>query len=270
MISEGKIITQAEKQTTSTAEADLSALLIELNEQYRNVFMANIDGNLFIYRSLGRSEYKEIMQNTEIDDFTKEDVICDVCTLFPQNFDFANCAAGIPGQLTEQIIKNSLLDSMATRKNILIYYRQEMYSLDEQISCLIHEAFPRFDIEEIEAWDVERTTKYLSRAEWILQNLRGVPFTDYLDLFEDPDENADMMPPDESEAPVAQQEAPQPKNGRRKLTPEQERELAELKRKIPEIDWDNDSIMTGQIMKEGVNTISPALRTPDMMPDGAR
>lgn len=266
MISDGKIITQSE--TAPLTETDLTSLFISFTEQYRNVFIANVGEQVFIYRSLGRSEYKEIIQNEALDDFTREDVICDVCTLFPENYDFSKCAAGIPGKLTKEILRNSLLDKLSARRDVLLYYRQEMYSMDEQISCLIHEAFPRFDIEEIESWDVEKTTKYLSRAEWILQNLRGVPFNDYIDLFtdEDEDEDIDALPESDEPSPMEQVKVA----GKRKLSPEEQKQLEELKRKIPEIDWDNDAVMTGRVMSESVNTISPALRTPDMMPDGVR
>ena len=33
-------------------------------------------------------------------------------------------------------------------------------------------------LEEIENWDVATAAKYLSRAEWILHNINGVPFKD--------------------------------------------------------------------------------------------
>ena len=36
----------------------------------------------------------------------------------------------------------------------------------------------RKDIEIVEQWDVEKTMKYLSRAEWTLHNLRGIPLKD--------------------------------------------------------------------------------------------
>ena len=53
-----------------------------------------------------------------------------------------------------------------------------MYDLDNQITCMINEAFPNIDIEEIENWDVEKTMKYFTRAEWKLHNLRGISFID--------------------------------------------------------------------------------------------
>lgn len=52
-----------------------------------------------------------------------------------------------------------------------------MYDLDNQITAIIAEAF-NLDIEIVEQWDVEKTMKYLSRAEWTLHNLRGIPLKD--------------------------------------------------------------------------------------------
>ena len=51
---------------------------------------------------------------------------------------------------------------------------------------------------------------------------------------------------------------------RERLTPEK---LAELKRNFPEIDWEHDTLMSEgeDAMYDNVDTVAPALRTPDMM-----
>ena len=60
-------------------------------------------------------------------------------------------------------------------EEIILDYREEMYMYDFQVDCIIHEAFPEFPIEEIQAWNNFKTMFYLSRAEFILKELRGVP-----------------------------------------------------------------------------------------------
>ena len=157
---------------------DITELFIDFSEKYRNVFVYQIEEHVFIYRALGRREYKDILFSDGFTDLEKEEIICKQCLLYPDpdDFDWENCDAGIPTQLRKNILENSYLDSLESRDNLKNYYRMEMYDLDNQISCIINEAFPNNDIEEIEKWDVEKTTKYLSRAEWILHNLRGIPF----------------------------------------------------------------------------------------------
>lgn len=169
-----KIVTERSKPV------DITSLFLSLSDEYRNVFILQLEDNVMIYRSIGRKAYKDILLNKELTDLQKEEVICRECLLYPDpdTFDWENCDAGIPTQLRKAILKNSYLESVEDRELLKKYYRSEMYDLDNQITCMINEAFPNIDIEEIENWDVEKTTKYFTRAEWKLHNLRGISFID--------------------------------------------------------------------------------------------
>ena len=52
---------------------------------------------------------------------------------------------------------------------------KKMQNVDRQISCIIHEAFPEYDIEDIDNWNMLRTTDFLIRSEWILRTIQGKP-----------------------------------------------------------------------------------------------
>ncbi len=151
---------------------DYNALFLKFCQEYRNVFMFHSDDQFFIYRALGRGEYKEILKNPALTDLDREEVICDTCVLYPEGYDWETCEAGLPTVMSTEILKKSYLTDLDERANLHAFYRSEMYDLDNQITCIIHEAFPQYEMEDIDKWDVEKTTKYLSRAEWILQNLR--------------------------------------------------------------------------------------------------
>ena len=159
---------------------DITSLFLRFSDEYRNVFILQLENNVMIYRSIGRKAYKDILLNKELTDLQKEEVICRECLLYPNpdTFDWENCDAGVPTQLRKAILKNSYLESIEDRELLKKYYRSEMYDLDNQITCMINEAFPNIDIEEIENWDVEKTIKYFTRAEWKLHNLRGISFID--------------------------------------------------------------------------------------------
>lgn len=241
---------------------DITSLVLELQQQHRNVFIHQIDGEVFIFRTLGRGEYKELLMDQRISDLEKEEVMCETCLLWPEQYDFQDCDAGVPATLAQAIMKNSFLDSVESRKAILNYYRDEMFDLDEQITCIINEAFPNFDIEEISHWDVEKTTKYLSRAEWKLHNLRGIPFHDIGEamesFYEAANEQAQQQPQTEE---LGVEEKTNTRGGKKeKLSPEK---LAELKAKYPEIDWDNDAVLQegmDALKNKDFDTSSPALR----------
>lgn len=251
---------------------DISGIYFKLKEKYRNVYMTQIGDQIFFYRSIGRKEFRTIVDDDEMNDFQKENVICDVCTLYPVNYDWSNCDAGIPSVLCEAIRKNSYIDSIETRQKLLGYYRSEMYDLDEQITCIINEAFPQYDIEEIEEWDVEKTTKYLSRAEWKLHHFRGLQFVQPEGDFANGQQEVEKTPAPETSKTEnnANESAPnvsvwRSNKGKTKLTPDKIREMEEFARKFPELNVMEDSGLDGvEGLAQEPSTIAPALRTPNM------
>ena len=262
-------------------ELDIMQLYLQLKDKYRNVFIYQFGDQVYFYKSLGRKDYKIISENRDLNDFQKENVICDHCVLYPQNIDWNEVEAGIPEKLTEMILKNSFLDSLEARQKLLAFYRTEMYDLDNQISCLINEAFPQFDLEDIEEWGVEKTTKYLSRAEWKLHNLRGLAFVEPEGNFSS---HEAIQHQQQEQRPVQkQQSSSQQKtskddrtttsstsirgNDKRtsKLTPEKIKEMQEFQKRFPEINVFGDEVLNNGF--KGMDGIpidvgSPALRTP--------
>lgn len=254
---------------------DITELFIEFSEKYRNVFVYQIEENVFIYRALGRREYKDILLNEDFTDLEKEELICRQCLLYPSpdDFDWDNCDAGLPTQLRKNILENSYLDSLESRDILKNYYRMEMYDLDNQISCIINEAFPYLDIEEIEKWDVEKTMKYLTRAEWTLHNLRGIPFREPQGGFINGSNGKNIPDDTEKESQEKEEKKSTIRGGSReaKLTPERIEDkngmsYEEFRRKFPQFAHDS-------VMEKGadlafstaptVDTKSYALRTPE-------
>lgn len=262
---------QVDTETTQPETFDITEIFLTLKEQHRNVFIYQADSQVFIYRSLGRSEYKNILTDEQFDDFAKEELICQICTLWPEEYDFDNCSAGIPTVLTKSILKNSYLDGDNARRGVLDYYRKEMFDLDNQVTCLINEAFPQFDIEEIEAWDIDRTTKYLSRAEWKLHNLRGLPFIQAQgDFYENKngedqqEQERTAVHTEELSRPITVNKEEKEKTNlrggsREKLTPEK---LAQLRAQFPDIDWtaDNGAQGVDGLAQDSIDVTAPALR----------
>jgi hypothetical protein len=234
---------------------DVIQKLKELEEQYRSIYWTHIEGDLYIYKPIGRKDYREIV-GSEMSIEDKKDELIKKCILFPEDFDIDDMVAGMIDVLFEKIIDISYLDSEESRAGVIEYYRQEMYNLDNQITCIINEAFPQFDIEDIENWDVEKTAKYLSRAEWKLQNFRGFQFNEeYFDY----GQASSQVEQEEVQEQQVNTNEDENKPTKEKLTPEK---LRQLKAQFPEIDWENDAIMRGGVdaMADSVDTMAPALR----------
>lgn len=234
----------------SKERTDIETVLAELQDKYRQIYWNTLDGEVFIYKPIGRKDFKEICLSEESNE-DKKDKIISTCILYPVDFDPDECVAGVINILYNKIIDVSYLDSEDSKTGVIEYYRQDMYSLDNQITCIINEAFPQFDIEEIENWDLERTAKYLSRAEWKLQNFRNFQFNEeYFNI---------QTEQDASEEP--QVEEVKQTSTKEKLSPEK---LRQLQAQFPDIDWANDAVAVGGVdaMADSVDTVAPALRPP--------
>ena len=239
-----KLETNKNKQHVNITELYLK---ITSENPETHVFMDQFgDSGIFIYRSLGRKEYRTIVSSEAISDCDKEEVICETCTLYPENYDFSDCEeAGLPTALAKRILEQSLLTDAMSLTNLIYHYRNEMNTdYNRQVSCVIHEAFPEFKIdgdEGIENWDVMKTAEYMARAEFILHSLRGVPLatasidsdTDNNNEDNEQEEVRTRTNKDGSQTRVTKKTI----NSKRSMTREK---LQKLKEIAPNIDWERD------------------------------
>lgn len=74
------------------------------------IFHTQILDKHFIFRTLNRFEYKQIVALENIDALYREEIICSTCVLWPFNYDFKRMAAedsGYPSTLAQIIMENS-------------------------------------------------------------------------------------------------------------------------------------------------------------------
>lgn len=265
---------------------DFMELVNKFHDEYGIIFWDKIGDEFFIYRPLGRLEYRELM-NSDLTNEELEDEICRICLLYPENYDLNSCLAGIPKELSDLILTNSFLKKLEDKKQIINYRRLEMNDFDNQITCIINEAFPNHDIEEIEQWGMDKTAKYLSRAEWKLQILRNLPVnyeeSDNLlekewimehsknrsvdsDLEESNNEynntKEDSNNEENYEFKVETLEEREKRLKNSKTRKKTKEEIAELKRRFPEINWEAeiDPNININDMRDNIDVTSPALR----------
>lgn len=247
---------------------DIFELIMEFKKNHRNVYVYQVDNQVYIYRTLTRKEYREILEDKRFNDFEKEEIICDTCLLYPSpdNMDWDAVDAGVPTELMKQIRKNSYLDGKHSRKSILDFYRSEMYDLDNQIICIISEAFPQYDIEEIEDWDVDKMTKYLTRAEWKLTNLRGLEFKEPEGEFYDDESQEQSISEDQEktiqteEVTLDNEETIRGGSRKDKLTPDKMKEREAFLRQFPQFANDDGEKGIDGLEQSNVDVVSPALR----------
>lgn len=283
------------KNTTAPKKSvDFNALLSDFAEQYDVIHHVKIDDENFVFRILGRHEYKKIINTPGLTQMDMEDMICDTCLLYPNDYDFDESPAGLPSELTEMILQNSFLDGVESTLRLLDHYKEEMDELENQMMCIISEAFPSYTLDEIESWNNLKFCKMFSRAEWKFNNLKDTEIKDVSTLIRDIVElreegleeeeieqileqkelnnNGTVFTANKEQAPV-QQHMPTKntpdnnvsRNGKQKLTPEKLMELEKMKKMFPEIKWDEDELLNHGADDalqhvDTMSTVAPALR----------
>ena len=273
-----KIVNDSNNQSV-----DLDVLIEDTFQKYTAVFFSEIDGQLYSYRPLGRKEYKDIITNENLDDWDKQDAIVKTALVYPTNLNLDDCPAGLPDKLCQDIIEKSCLDP-ESMLYLLHMNRQEAEQLGSEMACIIAEAFPNYNLDEIESWNNFKFMKVYAQAEWVLKNIRGVQFqldiVDYLaevagvttqelidmGIKSEDDYAAQQPAPSQQQyqqprpQPAAQPQAAAPK-GNGKMTPEQMRAYQDFVRQHPEFAdaMQYDSAFTG-FETQTADTVNPALR----------
>ncbi len=82
----------------------------EWKSLYGSVFMTEVDEDIFVWRTITRTEYKEILKLKQADALYREERICEKCVLWPEDYDFLQMGqggAGVPSLLAEQVMDKS-------------------------------------------------------------------------------------------------------------------------------------------------------------------
>lgn len=88
----------------------LESELLAWKKQFGKVFMTELDGEFYIWRKINRFEYKEVMSIPNTNELSREEMICEVCVLFPFDYSYetmVNDGGGIPSMLAEQVMQKS-------------------------------------------------------------------------------------------------------------------------------------------------------------------
>ena len=183
---------------------------MDWKDKYWNLYYVEIEEQEFLFRELSRSEYKKAVRLYQEDPSVLEEYICQTAILEPADYDFEECIAGIPTSLSNFILYESgFTEDTGKLTEYMSKYRKEMETLDNQIACIIKEAFSDLSIEEIENWPMEKTIWYYSRAEYILNDLR------HIDLVIS-NRNEETQAPQKKQKPAIQKPQ-QPQEGDRKF-----------------------------------------------------
>lgn len=255
------------KTKDSAQEINIEELVAKYVDQYENIIASKIDNEFFLYRVLGRAEYKAIYEDEQFTQLEKENLVVQTCLVYPEHYDLDDCPAGTPTQLCKEILEASLITDKETLCEILDAERLNFLSDENNIlNCMILSAFPSFDLEEVENWPMEKAIKYYTRAEWILSNLQGIKIEKYNTFLEklaleQQAKEREELEKHKEELEQKPQTTIRGGDKKNKLTPDKLKEREEFLKKFPE--FANDNVLANGIdglEQSDVDTMSPALR----------
>lgn len=253
-------------RATINSKKSIQEVIDDSLEQDIIFFSMVIGEEVFLYRPITRIEYKKILEDEGFSDEDKKDAICRKCLLYPDDYDFDNCLAGVPEKLSADIIEKSALDPLSVLSLIKIG-RDDMQELANQIVCIISSEFPAYKIEEIESWDMYKLVDMFTKAEWKRNFASQYSNVDIGDTIVDSlikasglneeDNNVEEPEPIREEYDKKLHQKPAKKKGMDEKTYQ---EYLEFHRKHPTIDMNADAAFTGYDENMKVDTLPPALR----------
>lgn len=88
----------------------LESEVLGWKKQFGRVYATELEGEIFVWRTINRFEYKEVMSIPNTNELSREEMICEVCVLFPYDYSYetmVNDAGGIPSMIAEQVMQKS-------------------------------------------------------------------------------------------------------------------------------------------------------------------
>ena len=139
----------------------------EQNEGHKILYI-NLCNKEFVFRTLGKKEYKNIL-NVCSTDHDLEDMVCNVAVLYPEDYDFREAPLGGLSKTIAPLVTEL---SGFTNPDIILQtyetYKSEMNDFENRCYALIKMAFPEFTFEEMEEWTWDKVFKVATKAEYIL------------------------------------------------------------------------------------------------------
>lgn len=144
--------------------------LYALKEEYayHKIIYIGFEGREFVFRSLGREEYNQIISIVrEPKDI--EDVIAQTALIYPEDYDMATGPlAGLPPYVADVVMKASDVTDMDSLLGLLSVSQDIANRFDFQCMTVIKAAMPEYHFEEMQKWTWERIMFYTALAQKIL------------------------------------------------------------------------------------------------------
>ena len=134
---------------------------------HKVVYLA-FEGEEFVFRSLGREEYNQIIGIVK-DSKDLEDVLAQTALLYPEGYEMASSPlAGLPEYVANLVIELSDVSNMDSLLGMLKSSQALAERFDWQCLSVIKAAMPEISFEEMQRWTWEKIMFYTAISQKIL------------------------------------------------------------------------------------------------------
>ena len=147
---------------------DLRQIAAGLKKKWNNIFLIKTRDGEFIFRTLTRKEYLEIVDLYPLLGESSEDTVFEQCVLYPKVDDIEKLYAGTVTVVVDSIIDISGFSEPDVFMGLLESNRKIMELADSQMIVVLLKAFPHLTLESINNLDIQQLTYYLALAEQVL------------------------------------------------------------------------------------------------------
>lgn len=150
----------------------MQEIIRDLKRKYPQVYATIVGDDLYIWRPLGRREYREILEQAT-DEHDLEERIAQAAVVWPEGIDFQKGKAGAPEILAAEIKEASGYGSPERVYHAMDFYREQMQHFEFQAEAAIAAVFPQITFAEMENWTVDQLMWHAVRAEWAIRMVYG-------------------------------------------------------------------------------------------------
>ncbi len=170
---------EEETYTDSNSLYEAEQVLLEWKARYGYVYMVEIEGIQFVYRTLSTDEYRQL-EKAANDRFDLEELVCHTCVLEPIMADWGEqIYAGYVDTLAQAILEQSLIlirEGGETQdvKTIVQTMRNQLdNSFVDQLPLIIKHCFPEYSLKELTDMPLPLQLELYAKASWMLSTFEG-------------------------------------------------------------------------------------------------
>ena len=153
----------------SVAIKDKAKDILTWKRKYGDIYLLEFDKGFYIFRTLTRGEYLEIVSMQNSMSSFDSDYFMELCLLYPQDQEVINNSlAGEVERVKESIIELSGFADEDKFVRDLENARKESGILDNQVIALLCKAFPHMSLKSIDQLNYQEILKHIVIAESML------------------------------------------------------------------------------------------------------